>query len=225
VLTYVYGEQFIKRKGKVLTADMLASTAVGHKDVLKSLYDVWYHLITVMRFSFFLFFFVCLPLTPFRLPGRREIFQKAAPSKHKALRDLITRQSAEKSDYYGTLLATHAHDTHMNEACLLRKRGECCTDTLGYDPDAPTRHYGGGASQREQSRFDSLYETLADHGEMERIIDGCFENYLKFTMNDPCLAKARTASSAFPCVRRVFDTVCLRSSTDDRLSRLAGVHG
>lgn len=46
-------EQFIKRKGKVLTADMLASTAVGHKDVLKSLYDVWYHLITVMRFSFF----------------------------------------------------------------------------------------------------------------------------------------------------------------------------
>lgn len=125
--------QFIKRKGKVLTADMLASTAVGHKDVLKSLYDVW-----------------------------REIFQKAAPSKHKALRDLITRQSAEKSDYY---------------------------DTLGYDPDAPTRRYGGGASQHEQSRFDSLYETLADHGEMERIIDGCFENYLKFTMNDPCLAK------------------------------------
>lgn len=33
---------------------------------------------------------------------------------------------------------------------------------------------------------------------MERIIDGCFENYLKFTMNDPCLAKARaTDSSAF----------------------------
>ena len=31
---------------------------------------------------------------------------------------------------------------------------------------------------------------------MERIIDGCFENYLKFTMNDPCLAKVRAAVSA-----------------------------
>jgi len=125
--------QFIRRKGRTLTADMLTSSAVGHKDVLKSLFDVW-----------------------------REIFQKSSSVKHKALQNLIHKQRASQQEP---------------------------RDALGYELSGPAQLNDSSSLTNIQSHFDSFYSSLADHGEIDRIIDGCFENYLKLAANDPCLAK------------------------------------
>ncbi len=34
-----------------------------------------------------------------------------------------------------------------------------------------------------------LYDNLSDYGECERILEGCFENYLRLQNRDPCLDK------------------------------------
>ncbi len=41
----------------------------------------------------------------------------------------------------------------------------------------------------QQSHSETLYDILSDHGECERILEGCFENYLRLQNRDPCLDK------------------------------------
>ncbi|KAL6076877.1 AAA domain-containing protein [Balamuthia mandrillaris] len=126
--------QFIRRKSRYLTPELVTSAAVGHKDVLKSLFEIW-----------------------------KDIFRRPRNAKDNALKTLLTQTQQSKR---------YIKDALGREDVL---------------PSSRRAHWAMG--KMGTSHFDQLYTTISSHGECERIIDGCFENYPKFVVLDNMMDK------------------------------------
>ena len=189
--------QFIRRKTTRLTSAMLSTMLVGHKDVGKSLYQLW-----------------------------EQIFQKPRRSRLSSWQQLVLHDSSTSTTPAdGTRKSLRdrflLHFTHLSLltcyclACtivlvglfaIFLYSGRAFTSTNSTVPMTSDLRI-----EAQHSRW--LFDAIHAHGDIERIIQGCHENLLSVRYLDPMLTKVRVRVCAGHDIEPLTDEHATRRQT------------